>query len=451
MTLRFGTDGVRGHEDEFTDEVVKTLGRAAARVLGDPIQPFVVGRDPRRSGPGIQRALAAGLEAEGLTVELLEVAPTPAVAWVAAERGIAGAMISASHNPAHDNGIKFFAAGGRKLSDAVEARFEDEIDALAGTFHEGVVPPAPSHIRAGSASGSAHADLDRYAAAVAASVDGRRLAGLSVVLDCANGAASAFAGEIVAGLGAEIHVINDQPDGENINRACGSTHPESLIAAVLERSADLGLAFDGDADRVLAVDATGALVDGDHLIAMLAIDRAARGLLANNTVVVTVMTNLGFHLAMRQRGIVVEQTAVGDRYVLEALEAGGHCLGGEQSGHVILAELATTGDGILTGVQILDLLARSGRPLAELAASAMTRLPQVLENVRVARPAPDIATQIAADIAEVEAELGETGRVLVRPSGTEPVVRVMVEAADPAAAARAVERLVRAVTLVCSV
>ncbi len=449
MTLRFGTDGVRGHEDEFTDEVVKTIGRAAARLLGDPLKPFVVGRDPRRSGPTIQRALVAGLEAEGLTVELLEVAPTPAVAWVAADRSLAGAMISASHNPAHDNGIKFFAAGGRKLSDDVEARFEDEIDALSGTFHEGVVPPVSSGIESGVASGAAHADLDRYAAAVAASLDGRRLDGLSVVLDCANGSASDFAGPIVAGLGAEVHVIADRPDGENINRSCGSTHPEGLVVAVTERGADVGLAFDGDADRVLAVDATGALVDGDHLIAMLAIDRSQRGVLTNDTVVVTVMTNLGFHLAMRERGITVAQTAVGDRYVLEALEAGGHSLGGEQSGHVILAELATTGDGMLTGVQVLDLMARSGRGLADLAASAMTRLPQVLENVRVARPVADIATLVAADIAAVEADLGDTGRVLVRPSGTEPVVRVMVEAADPALAGRAVERLVAAVARAC--
>lgn len=448
MTLRFGTDGVRGHEDEFPDEFVIALGRAAARVLGDAAEPFVVGRDPRRSGPRIERALVTGLQAEGLVVELLDVAPTPAVAWVAADRGLAAAMISASHNPAQDNGIKFFAAGGRKLSDAVEQRLEDEIDALlaagsdtpSGAPAPGVPDPGDPVVAA-----RARRELDRYAGAVAASLDGRRLDGLTVVLDCANGASSALAGDLFARLGAEVHVRNDTPDGDNINRDCGSTHPAGLARAVVELGADVGLAFDGDADRVLAVDETGALVDGDHIIAMCAIDRHERGALVDDTVVVTVMTNLGFHLAMRERGIAVVQTAVGDRYVLEALEAGGYSLGGEQSGHVIFWGLATTGDGMLTGVHLLDLVARSGRSLSTLAAASMTRLPQVLHNVRLATGQPGIVDRLAADIAAAAATLGETGRVLVRPSGTEPLVRVMVEAPDEDQAAAVAAELVAAV------
>lgn len=461
MTLRFGTDGVRGHEDEFSDEFVVALGRAAARVLGDAAEPFVVGRDPRRSGPGIERALVTGLEAEGLTVELLDVAPTPAVAWVAADRGLAAAMISASHNPAQDNGIKFFAAGGRKLSDAVEQQLEAEIDALLaagpGPSDPGSAGPgdtsststsptstSPTSTRPTSI-GWATGELDRYAQAMVGSLEGRRLDGLTVVLDCANGASSALAGDLFARLGARVHVLNASPDGDNINRECGSTHPAALAQAVVERGADVGLAFDGDADRVLAVDETGALVDGDHIIAMCAIDRHERGQLVDDTVVVTVMTNLGFHLAMRARDITVLQTAVGDRYVLEALEAGGYSLGGEQSGHVIFWGLATTGDGMLTGVHLLDLMARSGRSLSALAADSMTRLPQVLHNVRLATRQPGIVDQLAADIAAASATLGETGRVLVRSSGTEPLVRVMVEAPDQDQASGIAADLVAAV------
>jgi phosphoglucosamine mutase len=278
---------------------------------------------------------------------------------------------------------------------------------------------------------------------------GRRLDGLSVVLDCANGAASAAAPRVLRALGAEVTVIHAGPDGRNINEGCGSTHPADLRAAVVSAGAQLGLAFDGDADRVLAVDHTGGLVDGDHVIALCALDLHQRGELADDTVVVTVMTNLGFRLAMAERGIKVVETAVGDRYVLEALEAGGYALGGEQSGHVIFRRLATTGDGLLTGVQLADLLVRDGRPLAELAAGAMTRLPQVLKNVRVAKRRPDVAEAVADDIAAVEAELGERGRVLVRPSGTEPLVRVMIEATDPRVADEAADRLVAAVARAC--
>ncbi len=444
MTLKFGTDGVRGPAQELTDELVTALGRAAARVLGSG-GAFVIGRDPRASGPRIEQALATGIAAERVEPLRVGVAPTPAVAWLAAARHLPGAVISASHNPFADNGIKFFAAGGLKLSDAVEERLEAELD---GVLHGAALHPVTEVPRA-PLDPAPSADVERYGLAVAASLGDRRLDGLRVVLDCANGAASHVAPPVLRRLGAELVVLHDRPDGTNINAGCGSTHPEDLRRAVIEHGAHAGLAFDGDADRVLAVDETGALVDGDHLIAMCAIDLHARGQLSGDTVVVTVMTNLGFRLAMAERGIRVAETRVGDRYVLEALEAGGFVLGGEQSGHVIFRRLATTGDGLLTGVQVLDLLTRDGRPLSVLAAEAMTQLPQVLHNVRVAHRDPAIAEHLAAEIAAVEAELGQRGRVLVRPSGTEPLVRVMVEAADHDVAEGAALRLVDAVVAHC--
>ncbi len=472
MTLRFGTDGVRGPADELTDHLIVSLGRAAARIVapslrGVPERPFVIGRDTRESGPRLEAALTAGLAAEGVTAEVLGVAPTPAVAWIAAARDVPGAMISASHNPYGDNGIKFFAAGGLKLTDAVEEHLEAELDRLleeGGPAGEGSVAPADEVVGRGPAAeemapgrrsapaggGAGAMDVERYGLAVVESIDGRTLDGLHVVVDCANGAASLVAPTVLRRLGARVEVIHARPDGRNINDGCGSTHPDDLRAAVVAAGAHVGLAFDGDADRVLAVDETGGLVDGDHLIALCAIDRHERARLPGDTVVVTVMTNLGFRQAMARRGIQVVETAVGDRYVLEALEAGGYGLGGEQSGHVIFRELATTGDGLLTGVQLLDLLARSGRPLSELAADAMTRLPQVLRNVRVAHRDPAILDAIAGDVATVEAELGDDGRVLVRASGTEPLVRVMVEAADADMADAAAERLVAAVARVAS-
>jgi phosphoglucosamine mutase len=439
MTLKFGTDGVRGPAGELTDALVSALGRSAARVLdGDR---FVIGRDPRLSGPRIEAALRAGIEAEGRSVELLGVVPTPAVAWRSVADKMPGAMISASHNPYGDNGIKFFAAGGLKLSDAVEERLEAELEALIA---DQPVTPA----RAADAPSPGEDSTARYEHAVIASLEGRRLEGLHVVLDCANGAASVVAPRVVRALGAEVLVIHADPDGRNINEGCGSTYPADLQAAVLDHGADVGLAFDGDADRVLAVDHTGALVDGDHVIALCAIDLHDRGELADDTVVVTVYSNLGFRLAMAERGIKVVETATGDRYVLEALAEGGYVLGGEQSGHVIFRRLATTGDGLLTGVQVLDVMARTGRPLADLA-GVMTQFPQVLKSVRVLRRRPDVAEAIAPEIAAVEAELGERGRVLVRPSGTEPLVRVMIEATDAQVAERAADRLVVAVAAAC--
>jgi phosphoglucosamine mutase len=444
MTLRFGTDGVRGHAEELTDELVESLGRAAARVLASalrnqPDQRVVIGRDTRESGPRLESALVRGLAIEGVASELLGVAPTPVVAWIAAARNVPGAMISASHNPFSDNGIKFFAAGGSKLSDETEARLEAELDEIIAASSAKAVTRDDVTPRSGEA------DIGRYELAVANTLQARTLEGLRVVLDCANGAASSIAPQVIERLGATVHVLHAEPDGRNINEGCGSTHPDDLQKAVVSLNADVGLAFDGDADRVLAVDETGALVDGDHLIAMCAIDRHQRGELAHDAVVVTVMTNLGFHRSMRSHDIEVVQTQVGDRYVLEELERGGYSLGGEQSGHVIFRELATTGDGLLTGVQVLDLLRRAERPMSAIAADAMTRMPQVLRNVRVARRDPAILESVAGDIAAVEAELAERGRVLVRASGTEPLVRVMVEADDLETAEAAASRLVAAV------
>jgi phosphoglucosamine mutase len=449
VTLRFGTDGVRGVANaELTPELVLRLGRAASRVIGGDDATFYVGRDTRVSGPLLQAALTAGLAAEGASVVDLGVLPTPGVAWLSAADGVPAAMISASHNAFADNGIKFFAAGGRKLPDEVEERLEAELDRLAhpelGVDRARIgTDLRPVRSVAGDA-------ITRYCDALVASLEGRRLDGLHIVVDCAHGAASDVAPAVLRRLGAGVEVIHAQPDGVNINAGCGSTHPESLQRSVVALGADAGLAFDGDADRVLAVDASGAVVDGDQLIAICALDLRSRGGLKDDTVVVTVMTNLGFHLAMAEHGVHVEQTAVGDRYVLEALARGGWSLGGEQSGHVIFSELATTGDGVLTGLQVLDVVRRSGRPLAELA-SVMTRLPQVLENVRVRdRDALlDDAAALDAEVAAVEAELGDHGRVLIRPSGTEPLVRVMVEAPTPAQASAAAARLVAAVTAVC--
>jgi phosphoglucosamine mutase len=440
MSLRFGTDGVRGPADELTDELVLALGAAAAEVLGGE-EGFVIGRDTRESGGRIEAALAGGLAAGGASPQSLGIVPTPAVAWVCANRGVPGAVISASHNPWTDNGIKFFAAGGRKLADEVEDELESVLDALL----DDAATTAPLPSVPGAPSPGAVEWLD----ALVASLEGRRLDGLHVVIDCAQGAASAFAPDALRRLGARVDVLHDEPDGRNINADAGSTHPEALCRRVVEEGAQVGLAFDGDADRVLAVDEAGQLVDGDHLLALFAVDLRRRGRLAGGRVVVTVMTNLGFKLAMAEQGIEVVQTAVGDRYVLEALEATGGSLGGEQSGHIVLADLATTGDGLLAGAHLLDLVVRSGRPFSKLAAEVMTQLPQVLVNVRVAERRADIAEAMAGEIATEEEGLGGRGRVLIRPSGTEPLVRVMVEAETQAVAETVAGRLAEAARALC--
>lgn len=346
----------------------------------------VIGRDTRRSGRMLEAALAAGYASEGVAVTLLGVVPTPTVAHAAAALGVPGAMISASHNPFPDNGIKLFAAGGAKLSDEAEDQLEAELAHLLGSG--GGDRPT------GAGVGMVTADDGRLARAYAddlhRAVGGRSLQGLSVVLDCAHGAASVLAPEVLRAAGVEVTVVHADPDGVNINDDAGSTSPAALQRAVVDHGADVGLALDGDADRLLAIDADGTLVDGDHVIAILAIDRQAQGRLPDDTVVATVMSNLGFRQGMARRGITVIDTKVGDRYVLEALARTGAALGGEQSGHVIQADIATTGDGLLTALTLLDVVHRAGRPLADLAADAMTSLPQVLVNVRLDRRDPDL-------------------------------------------------------------
>ena len=437
MTLRFGTDGVRGPASEFTDALVVALGQAAAQVLGT--SAFVIGRDTRESGERLERALGTGLILGGAQPLSLGVVPTPAVAWVCAQRGVPGAVISASHNPWSDNGIKFFAAGGRKLSDELEAALENALDAVVAAGVEFELS-ADSKTDTGA--------VAEWCDAVASSVVA--VTPMRIVIDCANGSASSVAPGIFRGLGLEVEVLHAQPDGRNINDACGSTHPEDLQRAVVASGAALGLAFDGDADRLLAVDERGQLVDGDQLIALFARDLHDRGELAGNRVVVTVMSNLGFRLAMDEQGIEVVETPVGDRHVLEALARTSSSLGGEQSGHIVFADRATTGDGVLSGVQLVDLVGRTQTPLSTLAGEVMDRLPQVLRNVRLEHRRDDIAEAIAGEIAAVEQSLGARGRVLIRLSGTEPLVRVMVEAPTLAQAEDAADNLAAAVIQACS-
>ncbi|MGC8626769.1 MAG: phosphoglucosamine mutase [Acidimicrobiales bacterium] len=455
--LRFGTDGVRGLANvELTPELVMALGRAAARVLA-PLpatdghrRRFVVGRDTRLSGPLLQAALSAGLASEGVHVVDVGVLPTPGVAHISVEKAAPAAVISASHNPYWDNGVKFFGSSGSKLADDVEAALEHELASVlaqvpAGTGQARAKVPARPEV--GTISTDATA-ARRYEQHLLASLGGRHLGGLRVVLDCANGAASQVAPKAFQAAGANlVAVLGDKPDGTNINQECGSTDTAALARAVTSERADLGLALDGDADRLIAVDAEGAVVDGDSILALFATDLAARGELVGRSVVVTVMTNLGFHRAMQAAGVYVHTVNVGDRYVLEALDSNGWALGGEQSGHVIFRTLATTGDGVLTGLLLADLVQRNRRPLGELAGAVMQRLPQVLRSVPVKGrdllgQAPGVPVWKA--VREIEKELGDDGRVLLRPSGTEPVVRVMVEAPTEEQAEAAADRLVAA-------
>jgi phosphoglucosamine mutase len=426
--VQFGTDGVRGRANtDLTASFALDLGRAAARVLR--ASRAVVGGDSRLSTPMLEAAFVAGLAAEGVEIHRLGVTPTPAVAFEAARLGAMGAVISASHNPYHDNGIKLFAVGGTKLPDEVETAIEAELAQLPAPTGD----PGTVHGRGESA--------EAYVDHLLGALHGRDLVGLRVVVDAANGAASHLAADVFGRTGAQVVVINDSPDGRNINAGCGATDVTSLRAVVTAERAHVGVALDGDADRLIAVDQQGDVVDGDHIIAICAADMRERGALHHDTVVVTVMTNLGFRLAMEQVGIDVVETPVGDRYVLEALTAGGYSLGGEQSGHVIFPDRSTTGDGMLTALVLLDVVHRSGRQLSQLAADSMTQLPQVLVNIPVATQRPDIATELAAEIAAAEAELGATGRILVRPSGTEPLVRVMVEAPTAELARSTADRL----------
>jgi phosphoglucosamine mutase len=387
----------------------------------------------------LQAALSAGLAGEGADVIDVGILPTPAIAWLSADRDIPGAVISASHNPFADNGIKLFARGGTKLSVETETAIEEELEQVLDPGIRG--PRSPEGFGVGRVVSEPGA-ADAYLAHLVSLLEGRRLDGLRLVVDGANGAAAEIAARLYEEVGAEVVAIGCEPDGSNINSGCGSTHTDTLATAVVEHGADLGLALDGDADRLLAVDGTGATIGGDELLALFTIDLAERGQLAGNTVVVTVMTNLGFKLAMEHRGITVKETPVGDRHVLAALDADGLALGGEQSGHIIFRRMATTGDGLLTGLILADLMARSKKPLAELLDGLVTRVPQVLVNVQV--PDPDLlaaADAVWSAVAEEETRLGEQGRVLLRPSGTEPLVRVMVEAPGDGVAEEVAQRL----------
>ena len=438
MARLFGTDGVRGRANgDITAELAVELSVGAAHVLGslgafNGVRPrAIVARDTRPSGDFLSAAVNAGLASAGVDVLDAGVLATPGLAHLVESTGAdLGVMISASHNPVPDNGIKFFARGGTKLpdevEDAIEARLNEEWERPQGTAVGAITPFGGA--------------VETYVEHLVSTLD-RSLEGLTVVVDCANGAASISGPEALRRAGATVHVIGDGSDGGLINDGVGSTHLEPLQAAVREHGADIGVAFDGDADRCLAVDAEGKVIDGDQIMAILALDLQERGKLNEDTLVVTVMSNLGLKLAMKEHGIVLAQTGVGDRYVLEEMNLGDFSLGGEQSGHVIIAEHATTGDGELTALHLLQRMAETGRTARELA-DVMTRLPQALINVKdVDKAKATIDRGVTDAVAAAEAELGETGRVLLRPSGTEPVVRVMVEAPTDERAAEMAERL----------
>ena len=434
----FGTDGVRGLANrDLTAELSLDLAVAAAHVLGevgafaDQRPTAVVGRDPRASGDFIEAAIVAGLASAGVDVHRLGVLPTPGAAFLTAELDAdMGVVISASHNAMPDNGIKFLARGGHKLADDLERAIEQRLEEP----WERPVGAAVGRV------GDSHVGVETYVRHLV-SAAGARLEGLKVVLDCANGAAFEVGPRTFSDLGATVVAIHAEPDGLNINDRCGSTHLDGLQRAVVEHGADVGFAFDGDADRCLAVDATGEVVDGDQILAVLAVAAKAEGTLRDDTVVATVMSNLGFVQAMEAAGITVVQTAVGDRYVLEAMRAGGFVLGGEQSGHVIMSEHATTGDGVLTALSLAARMVGTGRTLADLA-GVMTRLPQVLVNVPgVDKSRAESEPELQAEVAAATGRLAGAGRVLLRQSGTEDLVRVMVEAPTSELAGEVAEHL----------
>lgn len=418
MSLSFGTDGIRGlANEELTPELSLAIGRAAASVLGSDDAPFLIGRDTRESGPMIQSAISAGLASAGFDVVDLGVAPTPAIAYLSSRQGCPAVVVSASHNPYYDNGIKFFASGGMKLTSGQEMAFEQVLN-------------APPPIVIGKSVGDVITRPNGLAPYVdkICSIFGGELTGLHVIVDCSNGAASRVVADVLKGLAVRFDVINASPDGKNINDGCGSTHPEQLQREVVKRRADIGLALDGDADRVIAVDEQGDIVDGDFILAMLALDASQRGVLKDDTLVVTVMSNLGLRVAMQEHGIRVHETPVGDRNVLEALSANGWSLGGEQSGHVILHDFATTGDGLLTGMSIVQLLARDASPLSDIARRSMKKFPQCLRNVPVRdKSLLEASSEVREAIENARRSLVDGGRVFVRASGTESLVRVMVE------------------------
>ncbi|HLN64220.1 MAG TPA: phosphoglucosamine mutase [Symbiobacteriaceae bacterium] len=424
MARMFGTDGVRGiaNTEALSPELAFALGRAAATLFAENTGRkalAVIGRDTRRSGPMLAAALAAGVCSAGGDVVDLAVVTTPAVAYATRHlRADFGVMISASHNPAPDNGIKFFSADGFKLPDAVE----DRLEALVRTTPDTM--PRPTGAELGTIR-SDDSSIEAYVQHLVST--GKPLKGLRVVVDCGHGAGYRLGPDVLSRLGAEVIALNTAPDGLNINRGCGSTHPEELQKMVVVHQANAGVAFDGDADRCIAVDERGEIVDGDQIMAICALGAHARGELARDTLVATVMSNMGLEILLRKHGIKLLKAKVGDRYVLEEMQKGGYVLGGEQSGHVIFGDYSTTGDGILTAVQLLSILAKGSRAMSELAGQ-MQRLPQWLENVRVPKKEGwDVNPAIAASIRQAEEALGDQGRVLVRASGTEPLIRVMLE------------------------
>ena len=425
MSRIFGTDGVRGIANtELTAELAYNLGRAGAYVLteGTHKPKILVAKDTRISGDMLEAALVAGILSVGAEAVMLGVVPTPAVAHLTREYNAdAGVMISASHNPVEYNGIKFFDNRGYKLSDALE-------DQIQKTIEEGFVG-VPSPV--GKALGKCHTEveaLDKYIQYAKNTID-VDLKGLKVALDCANGACSEAAVKAFETLGAEVHVINNTPDGTNINENCGSTHPEGLMEYVVKEKCDVGFAFDGDADRCLAVDEKGNLINGDFILTICAKELKEKGRLKDDTLVVTVMSNLGLDIACKEEGINIFKTKVGDRYVLEEMMKDGYVLGGEQSGHIIFLDHNTTGDGLVTALKVAEVIKEKGKTLSELA-SIMKELPQVLVNATVPNNMKNIYLEdeeIISAINEVEAKLNGVGRVLIRPSGTEPLVRVMLE------------------------
>lgn len=424
MGKLFGTDGIRGVANrEITAEMAYRMGLAATAYFGQhtDAQPLIlIGRDTRISGQMLESALAAGICAAGGKAILLGVIPTPAVAYLACKLGAqAGVVISASHNVFSDNGIKFFGGDGYKLPDAIEAELEEML--LEGL--DKIEKPIGERVGTIEHRTDLREDYIQYALST---VQGK-LDGMKIVVDCANGSSYQVTPDVLTRLGAEVIVLNHAPNGININDNCGSVHLESLQAAVKEHGADMGIAHDGDADRCLTVDENGEVVDGDHMMAICALKLQQEGKLVDNTLVATVMSNIGLHQAMKKAGIRIEVTPVGDRYVLENMRANGYVLGGEQSGHIIFSEVATTGDGLVTALQIVQAVAHSGKKLSELSACMVT-FPQLLVNVRVKTKAGwETNEAIAQAIREGEDALGDTGRILVRPSGTEPLIRVMAE------------------------
>ena len=432
--LTFGTDGVRGEfGKELTESYAARLAEVAAQVLQCKV--VVIGRDTRESGVLLETAIATALTASGVEVQLMGVAPTPAIAFVARHHGVVAIAITASHNSYQDNGIKIFGAGGRKLSDVEQESIERGMMAREGKFARS------------AKSGIARPELvHEYCDWLVGLVRPDALKNLNVALDCANGAFSNVAPEVFSKLGANVTTINATPDGRNINLRCGATHPAPLCEVVKNVDAHFGVAFDGDGDRLIAVDGNAQIVDGDHLLAISALEMKRRGTLRNNKVVVTVMTNIGFHQAMKNADIEVVTTPVGDRSVLLALDEGSLSLGGEQSGHIIYRDLATTGDGLLAAVKLGALIVDSKKSLSEIASHAMTSFPQVLINLRVVNRVKDVDQLFSNEISTAEKSLGESGRVLVRASGTEPMVRVMVEAPKQEIAEKVAATLAEAIT-----